>query len=217
MFRRGNNPLNPTGIDVSSEPTKLYPKMVLPVPGPLNEGEKKSAAQFVSLKQAIRDGPLYTGSNTSNKERVVVEIEQSINDGIKRYTDRYARKVKIGRSVDEHPYVVKFFPSELHGVMGITKSKKKKLNISKFKDQLLQTEVGDEEGMDKKSLLAKRLDAAEEDAANADDDDDDDDEEEDDDFDDADDDDNDYNAEQYYDNGEGDDDDGGSEDGAAEF
>ncbi|KAA8916384.1 hypothetical protein TRICI_001459 [Trichomonascus ciferrii] len=215
MFRRGNNPLNPTGIDVSSEPTKLYPKMVLPVPGPLTEGEKKSAAQFVSLKQAIRDGPLYTGSNTS-KERVVVEIEQSINDGIKRYTDRYARKVKIGRSVDEHPYVVKFFPTELHGVMGITKSKKKKLNISKFKDELMQTETGDEGSLDKNSLLAKRLDEAEEEAANADDDVDEDDEE-DDDFDEADDDDNDYNAEQYYDNGEDDDDGGQSDNGEAEF
>lgn len=220
MFKRGN-PLNPMGIEVDNRPSELYPKMALPVPGPLAETEKKSAAQFVSLRQAIRDGPLYTGSNTSDKGRVVVEVEQSINDGIKRYTDRYARKVKIGRSVDEHPYVLKFFPSELHKAMGITKeTKKKKLNISKFTDELMKTENneggGDEN--DSKSLFTKRLNEAENDATNENEEggggagDSNDEDAEDDDFDEDEEDGDDYNAEQYFSNGEDDDIDGGSDD-----
>ena len=31
----------------------------------------------------------------------------------------YHKKRKVGRSVDEHPYVVDFFPKELYPAMGI--------------------------------------------------------------------------------------------------
>ncbi|ANB12837.1 Rpc31p [Sugiyamaella lignohabitans] len=84
-------------------PSERYPKTILPVQAEGTNHERQVVAQYLKLRADIRDGPLYTGSSTK-KGRVVVEVEQNVNDGIKRYTDRYIKKRKIGRSVDEHPY-----------------------------------------------------------------------------------------------------------------
>jgi DNA-directed RNA polymerase III subunit RPC7 len=84
-------------------PEELYPTTILPAPEASVARERQAVSQYITLKEEIRDGPLFTGSNTASG-RVVVEIEEGFNDGIKRYSDIYVKKRKIGRSADEHPY-----------------------------------------------------------------------------------------------------------------
>lgn len=214
MYRRSSTkPGNPFGFEVDHKPTELFPQTAVPVQATPSEEERQAAAQFLSLRQSIREGPLYTGSANARKGRVVVEVESAFDDGIKRYTDRYVKRVKIGRSVDEHPYVVKFFPPELHGAMGL--KSKKQFGIAKFKKGLQQTyyDTGD-----KTSLLA-RIDQAGEEAEREGGDEkeaESDPEDYDDEYDDEDDDNDDYNAEKYFDGGDSMDegDDGGDDEAA---
>ncbi|KAH3687209.1 hypothetical protein WICPIJ_001804 [Wickerhamomyces pijperi] len=194
------------------------PVIPLPVNGTLTSIEKIVARRFINFGNLVRDGAFYTGSSlefeqSKEKEKggaavKKIEIdEDGVNDGLKRYSDRYLKKRKIGPSVDDHPYNVGFFPEELYKVMGLDVKKRKKLRVTglKTKDGLLG-ELQSEEGQ--KALLERLKQSL------ADDDDKEDekekdgkaaveDEEEnmDDEFDDEDDDD-DYNAEKYFDDGE---------------
>lgn len=165
-------------------PTDTYPKTSgVPIAAAATREERFGAAHFLRFRTEIRDGPLYTGDAlTAGKKKrggagasVVIEIEESngtgggsgaLNDGIKRYTDKYHKKRKAGRSVDEHPYVIDFFPKELYDAMGVveaensedddedvngadgrTKKKPKrgkkyvakKLDITKFRSELIKT------------------------------------------------------------------------------
>lgn len=161
-------------------PTDTYPKTSgVPIQTKASRDERIGASHFLKFRTEIRDGPLYTGdvpddsgSKSKNKRKarqvVKVEIESAssttggvLNDGIKRYTDRYHKKRKAGKSVEEHPYVIDFFPKELYSAMGVVemadddddegdvkeggrrkKTKKfapKKLDITKFTAELLKT------------------------------------------------------------------------------
>jgi DNA-directed RNA polymerase III subunit RPC7 len=190
-------------------PSERYPKTIIPVQADVQTHERQAVSQFLKLQKDIRDGPLYTGSSTK-KGRVVVEIDQNVNDGIKRYTDKYIKKRKIGRSIDEHPYIVSFFPAELHSSMGVTNSKLKKLDITKFTSDLLQLENVKDTEEDKSSLLALKFGGVEEDEKEEQKESDIEEEDEEDDF--EEDEDDDYNAEKYFDDGDdadGDEDDDG--------
>lgn len=200
----------PLDVDPDFAPSERYPKMIIPVQGPISDSEKEKVAQFFQLRDEIRDGPLFAGSS-SNRGKIVVESDNVLNDGIKRYTDRYIKKRKIGRSVEEHPYVLSLFPAELYPVMGLKNGKSKKLDISKFTQDLAKAKGNDQ------ADLINKLKNIKDDAGKADDDnqqdgDSDDLDDIEDDFDEDEDDDNDYNAEKYFDDGDdfgaGDDDDG---------
>lgn len=182
-----------------STPSPLYPEENLPAPRGLTEHERQIVAQFETVRHSVRDGPFFTGSS-AKKGRVVVEIDNNINDGIKRYTDRYIKKRKIGASVRDHPYVLEYFPQELHATMGVTS--KKRIDIAKFSSTLVDLRKAD-------SSVKERLAQAENNTNDNDDEDNENEELEDDEYDE--DDDGDYNAEKYFDDGDddlGDDDDG---------
>ena len=134
--------------------------------------------------------------------RSEIKDAEGINDGLKRYSDKYVKKRKISPSIDDHPYAIEFFPSELYKVMGVDEGKKKKLlTLSKLRNskEVLESLENDDIG---KSMLERLKNIAEdenedtntkEDVPEF--------EENDDEFDDEDDDD-DYNAEKYFDDGE---------------
>lgn len=187
----------PTGDVIPDDtPDDLYPKTILPAPQAPSDRERQAVSQYLALKEDIRNGPLFTGSSTASA-RVVVEIEEGFNDGIKRFSDIYIKKRKIGRSVDEHPYVVEFFPPELHAAMGVNAGKRKKLDISRFTAEL--RDAGTDK--DKEKMLELKLAGDGDDKADAKEKSDvSDDEEEEDELDD--DDDDDYNAEKYFDDGD---------------
>lgn len=192
------------------EPCEIYPENPQPRQSALTAFEKQAVSQFIGLRSAIRDGPLYTGSN-KRKGRVVIEVDRAFDDGIKRYTDKYVKKRKIGRSVDEHPYIVEFFPPELHSAMGLTNSKLKKVDISRFTSELLK--AGENDILDSQSLELKLKSVQEDDGDVKAQPEEEEVEEEPDEF--EEDEDDDYNAERYFENGEDyEDDDEGDEEAA---
>ncbi len=101
------------------------------------------------------------------------------------------KKRKIHTSINDHPFNLEFFPSELHSVMGINKSKNKRINIS----GLVSKDVLNFDALLEDKNEEKDEEKDEEDV-----------EEEEDDIDE--DEDDDYNAERYFDDGGSDDDDG---------
>ncbi|GME80564.1 unnamed protein product [Ambrosiozyma monospora] len=195
----------------------------LPINGPLTKHEEEATKQFLVVSDLMKNSSFYTGSlkslrhhidksssGKSNKSTDTqnVFLEGGVNDGIKRYSDRYRKQIKVGRSINDHPFIMEFFPDELHGVMISKKSKKmkkKSLFLSSYskgegKDIGNMIKLSEEE---KQKEMLQRLnnvdendDAVEEEV-----------EEEDEQF--EEDDDDDYNAEKYFDDG---DDDFGEED-----
>lgn len=173
----------------------------------------------------------------TKKRKLNIDIEfdeddgMTLNDGIKRYTDKYHKKRTLGKNrkaIDEHPYVIELFPSELYEAMGVVTKKNgtagmkslaaRKLALSKFTSQLLMTEQQLElnlDDLDDAELERKKLqekiaelsaqvasgETGADDDANDDNDDDDQEEENDEEYDEEDDDD--YNAEKYFDDGDG--------------
>lgn len=202
-------------------------KFPLPVNGELNKIERQFAQQFLNYAKTMRDSSFYTGSFASLKNQVTSEGKvkkrlkfdesEGINDGIKRYSDRFRKKRKIGRSIDEHPYNLEFFPQELYSVMGVDKKKRKMLAISSYKAQsdnldvsgLLQRNEQDkaDEMLERLHSMAESLDANGN-VINKDDKAEEEEEAIDDEF--EEDDDDDYNAERYF--NDGDDDEYGDED-----
>lgn len=210
-----------------SFPTPTYPHMEAPLQSKPTKMERQSAMNYVQFRSQVREGPFYVGNYTIPPEKrklgslplVTIQLEESnvVNDGIKRYTDRYHHKrpsIVNKRAIDEHPYVAEFFPVELHEVMGIStdkKSKSRRLDIAKFKAGLLLTEDFDEN--EDPEAREKRIKAKLEQMDSKDLDEKSEDEEEfDDEFEEEDDDD--YNAEKYFDDGDGMDDDDGDDEAA---
>ncbi|ODV98448.1 hypothetical protein PACTADRAFT_48210 [Pachysolen tannophilus NRRL Y-2460] len=204
-------------------------KLTIPIDGPSTNAEKESAKQSIKFQNILKNGPFYTGSlqsaainvqNNNNKvnkkSQIIYNDQDGINDGIKRYSDRHRQKRKIGRSIDEHPYVIEFFPEELYTVMGIdNKRKKKLLSLSNYSKNLEQDDrlillektkkineklenlknISDETSINASAGIGgasnqEDEDVEDEDAAA----------EEDDEFEEEDDDD--YNAEKYFDDGD---------------
>lgn len=237
-------------------PTATYPEAPVPLQSRASRAERLCAGYFLQFKKQVQEGPFYlgqlstksieTGSSSDPKKRtiseIVIEIEDgadnSLNDGIKRYTDRYHKKRKLDgkRAIDEHPYVIELFPKELYEPMGVATKKKggkgttaRKLELSKFTSELMMTEQqllaqgidGEDDAELRKKKLEEKIAELKAEVANggaADPEDDvevdvDDDEEDvDDEFDE--DDDDDYNAEKYFDDGDGIDDDDGNDEAA---
>lgn len=154
-----------------SFPTDTYPKVNVPLAAKPARAERLAASHYLAFRTEVREGPLFTGNlgvnnrsgatdssssrqgNQNNKKQVIVmEVGfEGLNDGIKRYTDRYHKKRKVGRSVDEHPYVVDFFPKELYPAMGIKEAADsegrkrkfvaKRFDVAKFTENLRKTEM----------------------------------------------------------------------------
>lgn len=181
------------------------PKVILPVNGTMSDVEKVKASHFINFSALVSDGAFYTGDSLEVEAgNAKSEIsEDGINDGLKRYSDKYLKKRKIGHSIDEHPYSIEFFPQELYRVMGVDDKKKRKLlQLSKLKSskQVLDNLNNDEISktiMDKLKEMADvedEKDEAHERNNNEFEDHLDDEFEEDDD--------DDYNAEKYFEDGE---------------
>ncbi|KAK6202478.1 DNA-directed RNA polymerase III subunit, HMG-like protein [Scheffersomyces amazonensis] len=231
--RGSGRALLPFGLDysdvLSADNGSEKPQLVLPINGSLNEYEVSSAQQSIAFSQLMIDGPFYTGSYVDPKAEKKQKngtasnnvVSNTAPDGIQRYSDKYKKVKKIGRSIEEHPYQLEFFPEELYSVMGITNRQKKKLlALSSYKSNggLKDYSIDDENSESDKaaSMLEKLKDMAEEldeDQEGKDEEGDDLEEELDDEFDE--DEDDDYNAEKYFDDGEDDGGDIGGNDEAA--
>lgn len=193
--------LLPFGLDyldvLSQGQTTEKPLLELPVHGPLTQYEQYAAKQTLAFSKLMYDGPFFAGSSQN-------EDTSSSAEPIQRYSDRYKKVKKVGRSIDEYPYQLELFPEELYSVMGISK-KKKKLLLSSYKQdgglaQYNVTEADEAQSMlEKLKSLAEDLDADPSMQQNAE-------EVEEEDFDDEfeEDDDDDYNAEKYFDGGDDD-------------
>lgn len=193
--RRGNNGLVPDGeIIPPMAPEK--PHLEIPVTTPLTNDETDSATQFISLRSVMKEGPFFTGSLNLN------ETSNVLGDGIQRYSDKYNKVTKIGRTIEEHPYQLAFFPEELYSVMGVSKREKKQLKLSSFKAdgglRQLHTNENGEESLLLQHLkdIADDLDNGPNEPTNEEENEE---EDEDDEF--EEDDDDDYNAEKYFDDG----------------
>ncbi|SGZ51132.1 CIC11C00000002324 [Sungouiella intermedia] len=193
--------LLPFGLDysdvLSQGQATEKPRLELPVHGPLAPYEQNAAKQAVAFAKLMYDGPFYTGSPED-------EGVSSSADSIQRYSDRYKKVKKVGRSIDEYPYQLEFFPEELYSVMGISK-KKKKLLLSSYKVDGGLTEFNGNEAEDTAQSMLEKLKSLAEDL-DADPSQQNEEEAEEDDFDDEfeEDDDDDYNAEKYFDGGDDD-------------
>lgn len=213
-FRRGGKALLPFGLEYSdlaggAGQAQEKPELVLPINGELNQDEENSAKQSIAFNQLIMEGPFYTGSSIGPKE--------ATGDGIQRHSDKYKKTQKIGRTIEEHPYQLEFFPDELYLVMGISnKQKKKLLALSSYKEAggLKQYAAAETDADKAQSLLEKLKDLAEDIEENGEKEEAAEDLEED--FDDEfeEDDDDDYNAEKYFDDGDDDGIDGGDDEAA---
>lgn len=201
------------------------PTLTLPIHGKLTEDEIDSATQSISFAQRMLDGAFYTGTiyDATHFQSINKNLKRKNTepDGIERYSDRYKKVKKIGKTIEEHPYQLEFFPQELYSVMGVTgKQKKKLLDLSTYKSNggLKQFEskpvaianVNDDDVDEAKSILEKLKTMTDDIDENQDDAEIEEDEEEDLDDEFEEDDDDDYNAEKYFDDG---DDDGGDDDG----
>lgn len=194
--------------DVGTNQTSDKPQISMPVNGIPMKFEKVFASHFISFQAEVKDGPFYTGSSLDFEGSKVKKLEideDGINDGLKRYSDKYLKKRKIGRSIDEHPYNIEFFPQELYKVMGVDDKKKKKLlSISQLKNssEVLQLIENDTNSKDMLLEKLKELESVAEDDTSATKNNDDANEVEDDDEFEDEDDDDDYNAEKYFDDGD---------------
>ncbi|CAK7894860.1 DNA-directed RNA polymerase III subunit RPC7 [[Candida] anglica] len=227
MSFRGRNTraLLPFGLDYADVSGGLASQsqdthLSIPIHGDLSEREENSAKQSIALAQSVADGPFFTGDAT---EKGASQSSLTTNvDGIKRHSDKYKKTKKIGRTIEEHPYELEFFPEELYSVMGISnKQKRKLLSLSSYKADGGLREFGgaNPPEEDNESMAQSMLDKLKNLAETLDDDKDKEDENADDleeDFDDEfeEDDDDDYNAEKYFDDGDEDGVDGGDDEAA---
>lgn len=218
--RNSTKQLLPFGLDYSDvldmRGTAEKPELILPVNGQLTDMETDAASQSIAFAQLMADGPFYTGSIADAKQGRKSTTNTMAADGIQRYLDRYKKVKKIGRTIEEHPYQLEFFPDELYSVMGIlNKQKKKLLALSTFKSNggLKEYNVNDTDEDQAKSIMDKMKDLAEEMEDGKDEEEEEPEEDVDDEF--EEDDDDDYNAEKYFD--DGDEDVGDGDDDEAHF
>ncbi|ODV60079.1 DNA-directed RNA polymerase III subunit C31 ASCRUDRAFT_47984 [Ascoidea rubescens DSM 1968] len=225
----GRNGLSlPFGLDFDFHAIRVgevSKEFVIPVNGPLNEIDREIAEQFTTFLEMMKDGPFYSGqiSSRGSKGALNEEEQQGFSDGIKRYSDKYLKKRKISKSIEDFPYNYDFFPSELYSIMG---SEGKMISLTHYntnnkqikKDAKSTNKIDDE--VQAMNILEQIKNMVEEDDAidinkvtrmNAEHE-----EDEEEDYDDGfeEDDDNDYNAEKYFDGGEEENDDGDDDEAA---
>lgn len=214
-FRGGQKQLLPFGLDWADITQNSINELEFPMPvnGEPTKIEVENYQQFLSLTSIMKDSSFYTGNlkslaqeqgNSGRQKKNIAYLEGGVNDGLKRYSDKYRKKIQIGRSIKDHPFIEKFFPDELQSVIS-SKSGKKSLNVSKYRkgsrfgtdiDKLIKNaEQRQKEIMERLNEVA---------ANNNDDDVEEDNQDEEDNMDDEfdDDDDDDYNAEKYFDDGD---------------
>ncbi|KAJ9101296.1 hypothetical protein QFC19_005266 [Naganishia cerealis] len=133
-FGRNNaRTLLPFGLDysdiTSSSSGSATPTLEFPVNWPLLENESDASKQAMAFSQLLVNGPFFTG----NVESLDKPLVGTSLDGIERHSDKYKPVKKIGRTVEEHPYQLEYFPEELYLVMGISNKQKRLLSLSSFK------------------------------------------------------------------------------------
>lgn len=186
-------------VDQSAAGEKYY--FPIPVNGRTTKLEDECAKQFNHFTEQMKNGSFYTGDlgslKNSSKQKHITYLEGGVNDGLKRYSDKFRKKIKIGRSIRDHPFILDFFPDELHCVMERKDNKQGQLQLTEYskgdkaknilsveeKKKKIQERLGDVDGNDTNDVA-----------------DDNEDEEEDEQF--EDDEDDDYNAEQYFEDGD---------------
>lgn len=201
--------------DIQQNPTETL-EFPIPINGKPTKIEMDCFQQFTNLTNIMKDSTFYSGNlksiaqeeSTKDKRKSnIVYLEGGVNDGLKRYSDKYRKKIRIGKSINDHPFILQFFPNELHSVM-VSKQGKKSINVSKYKkgskmdmniDKLIKS------AEERQKEILQRLNEVannNEDDDNLDDIDNEVEEEEnfDDDF--EDDEDDDYNAEKYFNDGD---------------
>ncbi|KAK7207279.1 DNA-directed RNA polymerase III, subunit Rpc31 [Myxozyma melibiosi] len=198
------------GLDIKPDftPSERYPKFALPVQAPLTDFERRCVRQLLQFQQEVSGSAFYV----LEKKNGTVEYEGGINDGIKRYSDRFLKKRKTGKAVTDHPYIAEFFPQELHSALGLKSSGKQKpikLDLAEHKKHILEAVImntGDDEvaGASTGAVAEDENEVEEDDM---------DDQEDEDEF--EEDEEGDYNAEKYFDDGEDDYGDDGGDDEAA--
>ncbi|KAF6005736.1 hypothetical protein HII12_005310 [Brettanomyces bruxellensis] len=212
-WRRGPRILLPFGLDYAdveqtAEGEKL--KFVLPINGKPTALEDECSKQFLNFTDLMKNGVFYTGTleslKASSKKRHVTYYEGGVNDGLSRYSDRFRKKIKIGRSINEHPFILDIFPQELRSVMTRGDKKHGSLQLTSKKNIKKLIEKTKEE---KRNEIQERLNNVEGNDSEVDkhSEEEDDDEQFEDDYDD------DYNAERYFEDG---DDLGGEEEDAGD-
>ncbi|RCK58823.1 DNA-directed RNA polymerase III subunit RPC7 [Candida viswanathii] len=228
--RQTQRTILPFGLDyadiISSTQEAEKPQLLLPINGDASEVEQIIAKQAINFSKIMSDGPFFTGNLDSIGGSSDNKNGSASADGIERYSDRYKKVQKIGRTIEEHPYQAQFFPAELYSVMGISnKDKKKILALSKFhsngglREFLSNEQIENMDEEAKVKAMQERMlslanaaegDEHKEDGAHHSGE-----EEEDVDDEFEDDDDDDYNAEKYFDDGDDDGGDDGGDDEAA--
>lgn len=212
----GQRQLLPFGLDwadIQQVSTQSF-EFPIPINGAPTNIETDCYQQFINLTTIMKDSSFYTGnlkslvtdnSNNGGKKSNIVYLEGGVNDGLKRYSDKYRKQIKIGKSITDFPFHLQYFPDELYSVMN-SKSGKKSFSVTKYKksskngtdmDKLIKSaEERQKEIMEKLNEVVSN--------ANDDDIDDVDNREEEENIDDEfeDEDDDDYNAEKYFDDGD---------------
>lgn len=206
----GQRVVLPFGLDWADIQQNATETLEFPVPinGKPSSLEIESFQQFTNLTNLMKDSSFYTGNLKSisteeeGKKKHTVYLEGGVNDGLKRYSDKYRKKIRIGKSITDHPFILHYFPEELHSVM-FSKNGKKSLGVSKYKKNSKNMDIDKmiKSAEEKQKEIMDRLNEV---AANTNDDDVDDHEEEEENYDDdfEDDEDDDYNAEKYFDDGD---------------
>lgn len=166
--------------------------------------DEAAAAQFQTVHTDLQNGVWNTGQLGARGfvvEEPVNAEEQTAQDSIKRYTDRYLPRRKIGRTAADFEFEPLFLPQELYKAVGLTVE-----NGTDHKPVKSETKVADIE-----RLVRQNGQETEKETKDEENDDEPEAEEEEDEFEEMDDDD--YNAEKYFDDGDdyGDGDDGESE------
>lgn len=192
----GKNPL-PFGLDpsdlASSDQNTSTPALEFPVNSPLVPRETDAAQQAMAFSRLLANGPFFTG----NVEGADGEHAGVQSDGIQRHSDKYKPVKKIGRTVEEHPYLLEFFPDELYLAMGVTRnSQKRLLSLSAYKKNGGLAEFAAPSQLDTLKDMADNLEETDASIAEGEE------EEVDDEF--EEDDDDDYNAEKYFNDGDDD-------------
>ncbi|KAF2843463.1 hypothetical protein M501DRAFT_994399 [Patellaria atrata CBS 101060] len=210
-------------LDNYNKPSELFPPVKPPLAAPPTRQERTQVARYRALRDRIHEGPLYTvlGDNVRVKKPDQPKVKISYNpfNSTQTYTAKYTRKARAMPALDTRPYIICFFPVELHSTldrsMGKTsgsstmprKVPRRRLQIDKSTLPTLEELEAEEQRRNLRADDSDVEDVGDEDEEQQE-------QEEDDAFsEDEDDENNDYNAEQYFDDGEADDYDEGGDDG----
>ncbi|KAF1959720.1 hypothetical protein CC80DRAFT_545160 [Byssothecium circinans] len=218
-----------SGLEIQKGPAERFPNTHHPPQAtPATADEKRIIEHHLAVRSRIREGPFYTilndgmrdGLKRKADERAPTEeaLFNTFSDN-QTYSARYAKKRRRIPKLDTRPYVLEFFPPELHDLLvpgGDGTNEKRQLlsvtrmNAKSYVDRMIQQEEErlkdvedhEEEDIDEEDADDGKPDAVDEEdnwsAVSSD----------------SEESGDDYNAEQYFDNGDDDDGDDGDFDNA---